>query len=351
MNRVKPISTASRVAGAAILACATAATLSLHAQSAPPTGQVVGSRSFSPIVGDVDAAMKIYAALGLTVPPPATGTSYPWDDEAWHYDLHGGEAPGSQMRFAYATVPGAVPPATPLLVEPVEHRGDRNPRAPRAQDPGSTTLVLVVRDLDRAAHQLPEGLRQTVRSIAYYGKAARAMTIASPGMHLVELLQPDPVPPSTAPAGVNTIGGWVRVSVADLDKTLALYRDEFGLAFRISAPSDAEFGGVFASGGSGRPRLRLGSTTLPGTNVTLEFLEVTGVDRSPLNARIQDPGAARIQLTVSNLETTLQTLRAAGPSTVASAGGRIITHPRYRVVVASDLNGLYLVLTDQRKTP
>jgi hypothetical protein len=32
-------------------------------------------------------------------------------------------------------------------------------------------------------------------------------------------------------------------------------------------------------------------------------------------------------------------------------GGRIIIRPRYRVIVASDLNGLYLVLTDQRKTP
>ena len=319
------------------------------------TGQVVGSRSFSPIVADVDAAMKVYTAVGLTVPPPANGTSYPWDDEAWHYDLHGGQAPGSQMRFAYATVPGAVSPATPLLVEPVEHRGtDRTPRTPRAQNPGSTTLVLVVRDLDRAVRQLPEQLRQPIRKVAYYGKAARAMTVAKPGMHLIELLQPDPVPASTAPMDANTIGGWVRVSVADLDRTLALYRDQFGLAFRISAPSDAEFGGVVgASGASGasQARLRLGTATLPGTNMTLEFLEVTGVDRSALDARIQDPGAARIQLTVANLDTTLQTLSAAGPSTVVSTGGRIITQPRYRVAVVSDLNGLYLVLTDQRKAP
>ena len=140
----------------------------------------------------------------------------------------------------------------------------------------------------------------------------------------------------------------MRVSVADLDKTLALYRDQFGLSFRMSAPTDAEFGGLV---GSGSARLRLGTTILPGTNMTFEFLEVTGVTRSPLDARIQDPGAARIQLTVANLDTALQTLRAAGPSTVVSTGGRIITQPRYRVAVVSDLNGLYLVLTDQRKAP
>src|SRR3954470_11247673 len=109
MNRPTPISTAFRTAGAVVLACAAAAAMPLRGQPAPRTRQVVSSRSFSPIVADVDAAMKVYAALGLTVPAPASGTSYPWDDEAWHYDLHGGQAPGSQMRFAYGTVPGAVP--------------------------------------------------------------------------------------------------------------------------------------------------------------------------------------------------------------------------------------------------
>ena len=82
-----------------------------------------------------------------------------------------------------------------------------------------------------------------------------------------------------------------------------------------------------------------------------EFLEITGVSRSPLDARIQDPGAARLQLSVRNLETALQTLSAAGPSTVVSTGGRIIQQPGSRVVVVSDLNGLFLVLTDRQKAP
>jgi len=36
---------------------------------------------------------------------------------------------------------------------------------------------------------------------------------------------------------------------------------------------------------------------------------------------------------------------------IASAGVRIIIQPRCLFVVASDLNDLHLVLTDQRKTP
>jgi hypothetical protein len=80
----------------------------------------------------------------------------------------------------------------------------------------------------------------------------------------------------------------------------------------------------------------------------LEFLEVTGIERHPLAARIQDPGAARLQLTVRNLEAAIDMYKKAGPSTVVSSRGEIITQPQYRVAVVSDLNGLFLVLTDRR---
>ena len=296
------------------------------------------------MVENVDTVMAFYRRLGLKAPPPEKGDSYPWDTEEWHYDLHGGQAPRSQMRFTYATLPGAVPPATPLLVEPVEHRDiDRKARAMRVQDPGATTLVLLVRDVNAATMGLPDSLRQPVRRVRVYGGAAKAMTVAVPGAHLVEFLQLDPLPETTAASDANVIGAWVRVTVSDLDRTLSLYRDKFGVPFKEVAVSDAGFGGLTGASGA---KLRLAIATLPGTQMTLEFLEATGVDRHPLAARIQDPGAARLQLTVRNIDDALAALRSAGPSTVASKG--IITQPQYRVAVVSDLNGLFLVLTDRR---
>jgi len=50
---------------------------------------VIGARSYSPMVENVDLVMKFYATLGLKAPPPEKGDSYPWDEEAWHYELHG----------------------------------------------------------------------------------------------------------------------------------------------------------------------------------------------------------------------------------------------------------------------
>lgn len=326
--------------------------LRLGAQSgatqAAPAGQVIGSRSFSPMVENVDAAAQFYERLGLKVTPPAGGgATYPWDEEAWHYDLHGGQAPRSQMRFMYASVPGAVAPAMPLLVEPVEHRNiDRRSQVLRPQDPGVTTLVLLVRDLDAAAKRLPDGARQPVRTVRAYGGMARAMTVAVPGAHLVELLQLDPLPATTAPADASVIGAWVRVTVADLDRTLSLYRDAFGLSFQTSTLTDADVGGL---AGTTTARVKRAAATLPGPGTTLEFLEFSGVDRRAFTPRIQDPGAVRLQLTVRRLETTLDSLHHAGPSIVASNG--IVTQPQYRVAVASDLNGLFLVLTDRPASP
>jgi len=308
---------------------------------------VIGARSYSPMVENVDAVMKFYATLGLKAPPPEKGDSYPWDEEAWHYDLHGGQAPRSQMRFTYATVPGAVPPATPLLVEPVEHRNiDRKPHAMRVQDPGTTTLVLLVRDLEAAARALPPSSHESARRVTAYGGTATAMTVTVPGAHLVELLQLDPIPQTTAAADANIIGAWVRVTVEDLERTTRLYRDAFGLPFTEMGVTSAAFGNLIGENG-GAAKVRVAAATLPGTRMRLEFLEVTGVGRHRLAARIQDPGAARLQLTVRNIDEAMIALRNAGPSTVASNG--IITQPQYRVAVVSDLNGLFLVLTDRRQ--
>ena len=217
----------------------------------------------------------------------------------------------------------------------------------RVQDPGTTTLVLLVRDLEAAARTLPPASREPARRVTAYGGTATAMTVTVPGAHLVELLQLDPIPQTTAAADANVIGAWVRVTVEDLERTMRLYRDAFGLPFTEMGVTSAAFGNFIAEN-SGAAKVRMAAATLPGTRMRLEFLEVTGVGRHRLAARIQDPGAARLQLTVRNIDEAMSALRNAGPSTVASNG--IVTQPQYRVAVVSDLNGLFLVLTDRPAT-
>jgi len=215
----------------------------------------------------------------------------------------------------------------------------------RVQDPGTTTLVLLVRDLEAAARALPPASHEPARRVTADGGTATAMTVTVPGAHLVELLQLDPLPQTSAAVDANVIGAWVRVTVEDLERTMRLYRDAFGLPFTEMGVTSAAFGNLIGENG-GAAKVRVAAATLPGTGMRLEFLEVTGVGRHRLAARIQDPGAALLQLTVRNIDESMSALRNAGPSTVASNG--IITQPQYRVAVVSDLNGLFLVLTDRR---
>jgi catechol 2,3-dioxygenase-like lactoylglutathione lyase family enzyme len=327
------------------LLCAT-----LVAQSTAPSAardaQVIGARAFSPMVENVDRAIAFYKQLGFVPDPAGKDGTYPWDKEPWHYELHGGQVPGSQMRYTYAKAPGAVPPATPLLVEPVEHKDvARRPLANRVTDPGVTTMVLLVRDIAASSAALPASLRQPVRKVPAYGPRAAAMTVALPGGHLVELLQPDPLPATTAPAGAKVLGGWMRFNVADLSRTLRLYGHALGLLFTETTVTDEAFGRLL-----GRSA-RVARARLPQTAMTLEFVEVSGsgsADRAL--PRIQDPGAVRLQLTVRDLEKTMALFAAAGPSTVVSSKP-IITQPTYRVTVVQDFNGLFLVLTDNALPP
>ena len=61
--------------------------------------------------------------------------------------------------------------------------------------------------------QSPAQRQQTAALvIGAYGATAKAMTVMVPGAHLVELLQLDPGPQTTAPADANVIGAWVRVT-------------------------------------------------------------------------------------------------------------------------------------------
>ena len=55
----------------------------LTAQGEQTSALVIGARSYSPMVEDVDVVMAFYGRLGLKTPPPGKGDSYPWDTEQW----------------------------------------------------------------------------------------------------------------------------------------------------------------------------------------------------------------------------------------------------------------------------
>jgi hypothetical protein len=139
--------------------------------------------------------------------------------------------PTAQLRFVTARIPGST-----VGVEMVEMKGiDRKPARPKPQDPGGMTL---------------------------------------------------------APADSNIIGARVRVTVADTERAMKVYRDV--LHFQ---PQTGSFGTtpLLDLMGLKGAEVRQTNAQLPGSALRMEFIELKGVSGTPIKPRLQDPGATRPQ--------------------------------------------------------
>jgi catechol 2,3-dioxygenase-like lactoylglutathione lyase family enzyme len=308
--------------------------------AAPPNDVVVGSGNYSPIVSDLDKAIEFYGnLLGLTVPPAQAPGPRPFSTDPAIKNMFG--IPSAQLRWVVARVPGPN-----LGVEMVEARDiDRKPVSPRPQDPGGTTLVLVVRDIDKAFAPLKAAGVPVVTPggapITFGANNARGVIVRDPDGHFVELLQPSPLPETNAPADSNIIDARVRITVTDTDKAMRLYRDQFHFQPQLGTFGTIPLLDLMGLKGS---QVRLTTAQVPGSVLKMEFVEIKGADRSPVHPRIQDPGATRLQIRVKDLDSTIATLKASGSSVVSAGGVPATLQGGIRAAIMPDTDGLYFVL-------
>ena len=112
------------------------------------------------------------------------------------------------------------------------------------------------------------------------------------------------------------------------------YRDGLGIAGK---PSDfiASPGVMAMMGLPSTVEYRANMTTIPGSSLILEFLELKGIEHATRQARVQDPGSYRLQLKVDNIDQAIDGLRKVGAQVIARDGSRL---------VAQDLNNVFLAL-------
>jgi uncharacterized glyoxalase superfamily protein PhnB len=256
-------------------------------------------------------------------------------------------APTAQVRFNTVRIPG-----TTMNVEIVEFRDiDRKAVQPREQDPGAVMLVLLVRDIDSLFNRLKkEGVPVVTAggapvNLDETGKN-RAVVIKDPDGFHIALLQQDPVPATTAPASSNVIGSRVALTVADTSRAMRIYRDVLGFTPQIREfVADKAMDDLFNTPGA---QIRRSTAQVPGSALQMEFLEFKNVDQKALDARIQDPGAARLQLRVRDSDATVKALTAAGGRVITTSGdGGPIDMRGLRVALVRELDNLFLVIMTQ----
>ena len=335
------------VSGGFIAALLALCSIRAFAQPPAPPGDVVGVGGFSHIVENMERSVAFYRdVLGLEMPNPPR----PFDSVSWIIDI--GNTPGAQSRPAILHIPGSS-----LGVELIDYKDiERKTAHPRFQDPGAASLILTVRDMDammaklKAAHaHITSKGGEPATINGPNGSTGHVVFVEDPDGFFVEISQRDPAPPTSAPESSNIIGGAFEIIVTDLDQTLHIYRDVLG--FQPSPPT--EWNGsklMMDTAGTPGAQFRRSGATIPGSSVTMAFMEFKDIDRQPLHTRVQDPGTAILQVAVRDIDSTVKALKAAG-ATVVSKNGEPVMNGASRFCMVRDPNNLFLELFQRRARP
>jgi catechol 2,3-dioxygenase-like lactoylglutathione lyase family enzyme len=300
-------------------------------------GAVIGTGTFTAFVENMDRSLAFYHdAFGMEVPAlPASGARpynppnpqlFKWFDIA-----------GARERHQSARVPGTRVTVEFMEIQDVDHKTITL----RIQDPGTATPVLIVRDVDVA---LARAIQAGAVVITPGGKpvaladGGRAILVCDVDGRFIELRQLAAAPAATA----DILDMRLSIAVNDMNQTTRFYRDVLG----FSVEGETEFAADQPT------RLLTGLTTAdvrrarmqaPGSMLWIELVEFNGVDRTPLRMRIQDRGAARLQLRAENIDALVfSIITRRGSNSGARVGGVVAIPPNLKGVVVADPNNFFL---------
>ena len=256
-------------------------------------------------------------------------------------------AQGAKFRVATMKIPGAA-----FALELTEFTGiPTHPAKANHWDPGAADLALRVRDVDAAFAALKKAGAPIISlpgepvKIGPPTAKIRSVFTRDPDGYILEVIQPDPIP-ADAPAGL--VGGAnMGLTIADTEKTLAFYRDILGMDIKAGTA----FGGnkaILDMVGAPSGQVKQSAGMVTGSTARIEFYEFKDVTRTPFRLRIPDPGSPALSLRVSDVDSLLKTIKAAGIK-IITAGGEPVNLGASRNVFVEDPNGVAVELIERTK--
>ena len=126
-----------------------------------------------------------------------------------------------------------------------------------------------------------------------------------------------------------------------MTQTTRVYRDVFGFVVEGETRFTADAPTRLLTGLS-KAEVRRSRVQAPGSMLWIEFVEFKGVDRTPLRMRIQDRGAARLQLRAQNVDALVTAIKSAGLKVVSEGGVAVPIPPNLKGAVVADPNNFFL---------
>jgi len=312
------------------------------ANGAPAKGAVVGTGVFTTFVENMDRTLAFYHdVFGMEVPPlPASGAR-PYNNPNprlfMFFDI-----PGAKERHQSARVPGIRTSIEAMEIQDVDHK-----TIPlRIQDPGTATPVLVVRDIEAMLGQLKQ---KGVPIVTPGGKpvtfadGTRAVLVRDIDQRFIEIRQPGGTPETSAPAASPIVDLRLSIAVNDMDRTKQIYRDVLGFTVAGETTFAADKS-VQALTGLSNAEVRRSRVQATGSPLWIEFVEFKGVDRAAVRMRIQDRGAARLQLRTQNIDAMVNTVKSAGLTVVSQGAVAVPIPPDLKGALVADPNNFFVTL-------
>jgi catechol 2,3-dioxygenase-like lactoylglutathione lyase family enzyme len=326
------------------IAAATAAAFVALAQTGSPDQPKPQIRSLSHAihaVEDLDTTLAFYREVfGLN------GTPQDFPNPAVPQLTN---APGVTLRLSMMRLPGA------MLFELTHFKGlERKPARAAYTDPGAASIVLYVRDLDRAMANAKRANAPIVTTggepveITTARGKARSILLRDPDGFFVQVVQETPA--LGAPEG-NVHRVSLAYTIESVESTAKFYTAMMGL--ELTGPSaflkDPEM--LKLVGAPEGTEFRKLTGVIPGPPAYVEFTEFRGVPRTKFHLRVRDPGAPAMAIQVINLSGMVAQMKAAGTNLI-SANGQIVdfgngTHN----IFVEDPNGMNIELFERSGPP
>jgi len=258
--------------------------------------------------------------------------------------------PGAKYRVAFFNLPGAS-----YRLELVEYADIAHEMKPmrRQADIGDQALDLQVRDLDGTlARAKQAGLKivtvggePILRTNANNNSSSRAITFRDPDGFLVEIQQTTPLPETDVPMTANVVRANTDMTVENLDKAVAFYRDVLGLEMATPGQpqrNELTMKVIGNETATEHPSFRGSAISIGGKRTGLSLLEFTGVSHKKPDFRPQDPGSCGFSLAVKDEAVAGKVLKEAG-ATILTVGGEPQMNPNGGgLMYIKDLDGIII---------
>ena len=252
-------------------------------------------------------------------------------------------SPGVKLRVAMLRLPG-----DGFNFELTEFTNfKRTPAQASIVDPGAPHMKILVKDLapvlaglDAVGATIVTRSTAPVRITTEHG-TFRAIFVRDPDGYLVEAVE---VPDGTGPADGNVLGSIMGLTVADLDASLAFWRDQLGFSFAAPTKPSSDAAMLDLFGVKGKISFRTVTGVVPGSTARIELIEFSGVPRKPFDLRVPDPGASGMAIRVAAIADLLPKLKAAGVRVLSKDQALVEWSPTIRNVFVKDPNGLNIEL-------